>query len=193
MKEELTFKFILLGNSGVGKSCLATRFSEGKFTNILEPTVGANFYSVLMNLESTNIKVHVWDTAGQELFRSITRSYYRDSRCAIIVYDVSSPDSFDALSSWIGDIRDRAPPSCQIALVGNKIDEPRIVSRERLQTFAEERKCAYFETSALTGENVREMFEECAMMVYAEGDQSGNSKKPQPTSQPSTRGHHECC
>ena len=166
----ITFKFIIVGNSAVGKSCLLLRFDEGRFQPIHDVTVGVSFSIKMMKIEGQNIKVQVWDTAGQEIFRSITRSYYRDSACAIIVYDITDNSSFEKVDEWIRDVRNLAPQDCLIALFGNKLDQSntqRAVSTSQGQELADRNGILFFETSALTGANVETAFNECIQAVYA--------------------------
>lgn len=185
MGEVLTFKFIVLGETGVGKSCVVTRFKDDTFQELHRPTVGVNFQNVMMHIDSTEIKLQIWDTAGQEIYRSITRSYYRESKCAIIVYDITKPETFRTLPAWIDDVKKNAPEECEIVLVGNKIDleEDRAISAEELKAFAQERNFQYFETSALTGRNIRSMFEECAMLVYTNESRRSRLQSMQDDSQ----------
>ena len=164
-----SFKFIIVGNSAVGKSCLLLRFDEDRFQPIHDVTVGVTFSIKLLQIDGQDIKVQIWDTAGQEIFRSITRSYYRDSNCAIIVYDITDRSSFEKLGDWIRDVRNLAPPDCQLVLVGNKLDlqAQRVIKTEEAQDFADQNNLMFFEASAATGENVQKLFNECVQAVYS--------------------------
>ena len=172
------FKFIIVGNSAVGKSCLLLRFDEERFQPIHDVTVGVTFSIKMVSIEGQDVKVQVWDTAGQEIFRSITRSYYRDSACAIIVYDITDQSSFAKVEDWIRDVRNLAPSDCLLALVGNKLDleAQRAVQKSEGQELAEKHGLLFFETSAATGENVQELFNECVAAVYtrAKGSNTQN-------------------
>ena len=165
----ITFKFIIVGNSAVGKSCLLLRYDEGRFQPIHDVTVGVSFSIKMLKIDGQNIKVQIWDTAGQEIFKSITRSYYRDSACAIIVYDITDNSSFEKVKDWIHDVRNLAPPECLIGLFGNKKDlcEQRAISYEQGQELADRNGIMFFETSALTGENVETAFNQCINAVYS--------------------------
>ncbi|OHT15498.1 small GTP-binding protein [Tritrichomonas foetus] len=162
------FKFIIVGESGVGKSCILLRMKYDTFQSDHDVTIGVTFMTQMMQIGSTELKLQLWDTAGQEIFRSITQSYYRESHCAIIVYDISNANSFSKLSDWIRNVRDLAPADCTIAIVGNKSDlsDQRQVSTEEGRAFAESHGFPFFETSALTGENVQALFEECALIAF---------------------------
>jgi small GTP-binding protein len=167
-----TFKFIILGDSAVGKSCIISRFRDGVFSSSHDSTIGVNFSTQTMHLDTAELRLQLWDTAGQEIYRSITRSYYRDSHCAIIVCDLTKRETFTSVSGWIKDVRTLAPPNCKIALAGNKADLPREVPEEALKALAEKAGCPCFETSAQTGQNINALFEECAMMVYTDVSQN---------------------
>ena len=172
------FKFIIVGNSAVGKSCMLLRFDEDRFQPIHDVTVGVTFSIKMLQIEGQDVKVQVWDTAGQEIFRSITRSYYRDSACAIIVYDITDQSSFAKVEDWIRDVRNLAPSDCLLALVGNKLDlaAQRAVQTTEGQELADKHGLLFFETSAATGENVQELFNECVAAVYtrAKGNNAQN-------------------
>ncbi|KAH0791348.1 small rab-related GTPase [Histomonas meleagridis] len=172
----ITFKFIIVGNSAVGKSCLLLRFDEGRFQPIHDVTVGVTFSIKMIKIGGQSIKVQVWDTAGQEIFRSITRSYYRDSACAIIVYDITDATSFNKVEEWIRDVRNLAPPDCLIVLFGNKLDlaSQRAVPTSQGQELADRNGIMFFETSALTGENVENAFNECINTVYSNNKTANN-------------------
>ena len=183
------FKFIIVGNSAVGKSCLLLRFDEDRFQPIHDVTVGVTFSIKMVQIEGQDVKVQIWDTAGQEIFRSITRSYYRDSACAIIVYDITDQNSFDKVEDWIRDVRNLAPPDCLIVLFGNKLDleSQRAVKTETGQEMADKHGLMFFETSAATGQNVSQAFNECVTAVYTKAKTSGvknNEKKVAVSSAP---------
>jgi small GTP-binding protein len=121
-----------------------------------------------VQIEGQDVKVQIWDTAGQEIFRSIIRSYYRDSACAIIVYDITDKTTFDKVEDWIRDVRNLAPPDCLLALFGNKmdLDVQRAVLTEQGQDLADHHGMLFFETSAASGQNVVQAFKECVTSVY---------------------------
>jgi small GTP-binding protein len=177
-----TFKFIIVGNSAVGKSCLLLRFDEDRFQTIHDVTVGVTFSIKNVQVDGQDVKVQIWDTAGQEIFRSITRSYYRDSACAVIVYDITDLNSFAKVEEWIRDVRNLAPPDCLLVLVGNKLDlkSQRVVRTDQGQDLAERQGLLFFETSAASGENVTETFNECVSNVYSRIKSSGVEVLPKP-------------
>eukprot|EP01036_Dinobryon_divergens_P031260 gene31260-40629_t len=158
------FKLVLLGDSGVGKSCLVVRFVRDEFFANQEPTIGAAFLTQTVSLEDATVKFEIWDTAGQERYRSLAPMYYRGAAAAIVVYDIKSKDSFQGAKTWVKELQRRGDPNVVIALAGNKSDEEnkRKVSKEEAQVYAKENAIIFLETSALTASNVRNLFIEIA-------------------------------
>ncbi|KAL0482189.1 Ras-related protein Rab [Acrasis kona] len=167
----LLFKMIMVGDSGVGKSCLVTRFKEDRFDPRVESTIGVEFVSKTVDLDQYKVRVALWDTAGQEKFHSIARSYYRGSACVALVYDVTRISTFESISRWLRDAKTNRPSHCNnviYILIGNKIDikQNRQVSYEQGVRFATENDIAlYAETSAVEGVFVQEAFKECANLI----------------------------
>ncbi|CAD8139812.1 unnamed protein product [Paramecium octaurelia] len=160
-----SFKFIIVGNSGVGKSCLLQQFIEGQFKNNIDSTVGIGFGQKDMIYKDSVIRINVWDTAGQESFRSITRAYYRGSIACLLVYDVTKKKTFHHLINWLNEVKQDS--SAEIMIVGNKIDSwGREVSQDEGQQLAQQTGCLYLETSARTGENVIQAFETLVQRIY---------------------------
>ena len=180
-----SLKVVLVGDTKVGKSCILTRFVHNKFDRNTPATVGAAFLTKVVQAKSGSVRLQLWDTAGQEKFRSLAPMYYRSAAVAVLVYDVTQKASLDAISGWAAEIADRAPPSIKIVVVGNKIDlaTERAISSDELRVFAEKVNFPYFETSALTGENIRSMFEECAMLVYTNENRRSRIQSMQEESQ----------
>ncbi|KAK8882781.1 hypothetical protein M9Y10_045422 [Tritrichomonas musculus] len=191
---QFNFKFIIVGNSAVGKSCLLLRFDEDRFQPIHDVTVGVTFSIKTLQIDGKDIKVQIWDTAGQEIFRSITRSYYRDSACAIIVYDITDRTSFEKLGDWVRDVRNLAPPDCQLVLVGNKLDlaAQRVVSTNEGADFADEQGLLFFEASAASGENVQKLFQQCVEAVFRRAQNSNNNTKPTTNIVPNDKKKDSC-
>ncbi|KAM3134013.1 hypothetical protein pb186bvf_013855 [Paramecium bursaria] len=161
------FKFIIIGDSSVGKSCLLLQFLDRKFKVDHDTTIGVEFGSKTLNIRSKNIKLQIWDTAGQESFKSITRSYYRGSICALIVYDVTSRDSFENINRWIEETKAYANDKITLVLIGNKTDlqDKRVISTEEGSQYAKKHDLLFFEASAKTGQNVDKIFQEAADQV----------------------------
>jgi len=146
--------------AGVGKSCLLLQFTDKRFQHVHDLTIGVEFGSRMVSIDDKQIKLQIWDTAGQESFRSITRSYYRGAAGALLVYDVTRRDTFEHLASWLEDAKQHANPNMTIMLVGNKADleHRRAVTKEEGAAFAEEHGLLFLETSAKTSANVEEAF-----------------------------------
>ena len=162
-KYEYTYsvKFIIVGDSSVGKSNILLRFSRNVFDPGHQATLGIEFANKHLEYNNTDYLVQVWDTAGQENFRSVTRAYYKASAVAMVVYDISSEESFQHIQSWIKDCKDLAPKTVQLVLIGNKSDleEERVIQKERGEELAKENNMLFFETSALNGKGIEEAFQ----------------------------------
>merc|ERR1712113_182502 len=131
------FKLVLLGDASVGKSCLVVRFAKGEFYEYQEPTIGAAFMTQTVQHGDSTVKFEIWDTAGQERYKSLAPMYYRGAAAAVIVYDITSKESFDAAKAWVAELQST---DTLIALAGNKsdLDANRIVERDAAQAYAEE-------------------------------------------------------
>jgi len=162
-----TLKILITGESGVGKSSLLLRFTDDTFDNEQAATIGVDFKVKVINIDGSNVKLAIWDTAGQERFRTLTPSYYRNAQGAILVYDVSSRQTFSRLDTWFEELETYATnPSIVKMLVGNKIDkERREVSREEGLKFARKHSMLFIEASAKTKDGVLCAFEELVQKV----------------------------
>jgi len=154
------FKLVLIGDSGVGKSCLLLRFADDAFTESYISTIGVDFRFRTVKINKKTVKLQIWDTAGQERFRTITSAYYRGADGIIMVYDTTSSDSFDHVNDWLKEVNRYASESTCKLLVGNKADRiaDRAVPTERAKEFADDLGVAFLETSAKSGSNVEEAF-----------------------------------
>ena len=158
-KYDHLFKLLIIGESGVGKTCLLLRFTDDSFTANHLTTIGIDFKIKIINLHEKLIKLQIWDTAGQERFRTITKTYYKGAHGIILTYDVTDETSFKNIKNWIKQIEQNAQNNVCKVLVGNKCDKPdRKVSEEEGKALAEEYKMSFFETSAKTKQNVNETF-----------------------------------
>ncbi|GFO32039.1 ras-related protein rab-26 [Plakobranchus ocellatus] len=157
---DLSCKVMLVGDSGVGKTCLLVRFKDGTFlSGSFISTVGIDFRNKVVDVEGTKVKLQIWDTAGQERFRSITRAYYRDANALLLLYDVSNKNSFDNIRAWLGEIQEYSQDDVVIMLLGNKCDcHERAVRKEDGDRLSKEYGVAFMETSAKTGMNVELAF-----------------------------------
>ena len=153
-------KFIIVGDSSVGKSNILLRFSRNVFDPGHQATLGIEFANKHIIYNNIDYLVQVWDTAGQENFRSVTRAYYKASAVAMVVYDISNEESFQHIQTWIKDCKDLAPKTVQLVLIGNKSDleEERAIQKERGEELARENNMLFFETSALNGKGIEEAF-----------------------------------
>ena len=135
----------------------------GRFNPEHEITIGCEFMAKNIQIKDRDIRIQIWDTAGQETYRSITRTYYKSSTCAFIIYDITDRKSFSNISSWLDECKEMCYKDILICLVGNKTDleEKRVVSKEEGQKFADDNGLLFFETSAKSGENIEEMFNKC--------------------------------
>ncbi|XP_046352423.1 ras-related protein Rab-37-like isoform X4 [Haliotis rufescens] len=169
-------KVMLIGDSGVGKTCLLVRFKDGTFlSGSFISTVGIDFRNKVVDVEGTKVKLQIWDTAGQERFRSITRAYYRDANALLLLYDVTNKASFDNIRAWLAEINEYAQEDVVIMLLGNKADiaGERVIRREDGERLAREYGVAFMETSAKTGMNV-----ELAFMAVARDLKMKKTRRP---------------
>ncbi|KIV94585.1 GTP-binding protein ypt5 [Exophiala mesophila] len=159
------FKLVLLGESAVGKSSLVLRFVKDQFDDYRESTIGAAFLTQTISLdENTTVKFEIWDTAGQERYKSLAPMYYRNANCAVVVYDITQASSLDKAKSWVKELQRQANENIIIALAGNKVDvvnefpDKRAIQTADAEAYAKEAGLLFFETSAKTSTNVRELF-----------------------------------
>ena len=173
-KFDYLLKYIIIGDAAVGKSNLLLRYAHGQFKPEYQITIGVEFGAKNVEIGDKLYRVQIWDTAGQENFRSITRAYYKNSVCALVVYDISKRETFDNISTWIEDCRNQSPKTIYMVLVGNKSDleESRQVSTEEGQELAEKFGIEFYETSAKTGKNVEEIFFNTAQEISKKIEQN---------------------
>jgi len=161
------FKYIIIGDTGVGKSCLLLQFTDKRFRTDHDLTIGVEFGARLINIDNKQVKLQIWDTAGQESFRSITRSYYRGASGALLVYDISRRETFSHLGRWLEEAKQNASANLCIMLIGNKSDvERREVTYEEGNQFATSHGLIFRETSAKAATNVEEAFIQTARKIY---------------------------
>ncbi|KHF99560.1 Ras-related RABA2a -like protein [Gossypium arboreum] len=162
------FKIVLIGDSGVGKSNLLSRFTRNEFCLESKSTIGVEFATRTLQVEGRTVKAQIWDTAGQERYRAITSAYYRGALGALLVYDVTKPTTFENVSRWLKELRDHADSNIVIMLIGNKTDlkHLRAVSTEDGQSYAEKEGLSFIETSALEAINVEKAFQTILSGIY---------------------------
>ncbi len=172
---EMMVKVILIGDSAVGKTNIMSKYLTGQFQENSKATVGVEFGSKLFKIDNHNIKAQIWDTAGQEKYKAITGAYYKGSKGAFVVYDITRKETFDSADRWINDLKVSADPKIIIMLIGNKSDleDKREVLKEQGEEKARSFGCAFLETSALNGENIDKGFEMMVSEIFKKfGDES---------------------
>ncbi|CCF55791.1 hypothetical protein KAFR_0A03560 [Kazachstania africana CBS 2517] len=205
----LQFKLVLLGDSSVGKSSIVNRFVKDSFEDLRESTIGAAFLSQTIKLNDNGkeviVKFEIWDTAGQERYKSLAPMYYRNANAALVVYDITELDSLNKAKTWVEELKNKVgDDNIVIYLVGNKLDvcekdsSKRLVSLEGAKEYAKEQGLLFIETSAKTGANIKETFQEIGEKLYdikkteVNTDLDGNTGEIE-ISKPSTNDTTSCC
>ncbi|CAN0040239.1 unnamed protein product [Scytosiphon promiscuus] len=162
------FKVVLIGDSGVGKSNLLSRFTRNEFNLESKSTIGVEFATKSIQTEGKTIKAQIWDTAGQERYRAITSAYYRGAVGALLVYDISKHVTFENVERWLKELRDHAEANIVVMLIGNKSDlrHLRTVTHEEAMEFAKKHNLAFLETSALDSSGVDSAFQRILTEIY---------------------------
>ena len=172
---ELLYKVIIIGDTGVGKSNILSRYVKDEFSSNSKSTVGVELGIKFLKIKNTNTKIQIWDTAGQERYKAITSSYFKGSNGCFIVYDITSESSFNNIENWYAEIQKETSKDIPILLVGNKCDleDERKVPIEKGKEKAKNLNCAFFETSALKKINIEKIFEELVNNIY---EKTGGNK-----------------
>ncbi|KAJ1667947.1 Rab GTPase ypt31 [Coemansia sp. RSA 1813] len=162
------FKIVLIGDSGVGKSNLLSRFTRNEFNLESKSTIGVEFATRSIQVDAKTIKAQIWDTAGQERYRAITSAYYRGAVGALLVYDIAKHPTYENVTRWLKELRDHADSNIVIMLVGNKSDlrHLRAVPTDEAKQFAAENGLFFIETSALDASNVEQSFQQILTEIY---------------------------
>ncbi|PKU79279.1 ras-related protein RIC2 [Dendrobium catenatum] len=162
------FKLVLIGDSGVGKSNLLSRFTRNEFNLESKSTIGVEFATKSLNVDGKIIKAQIWDTAGQERYRAITSAYYRGAVGALLVFDVTRRATFENIERWLRELREHTDPNIVVMLVGNKSDLRHLVavSTDDGKALAERESLFFMETSALESTNVENAFSEVLTQIY---------------------------
>ena len=202
---DISFKIIVIGDSSVGKSCLTTQAVRNNFVEFYQATVGFEFLTFNLRINSNVVKLQIWDTCGQEVYKSLISNFYRNCSLALIVYAINNRDSFEHAENWLNDLKNQSNPNVRVFLVGNKSDleQNRVISKEEGENFREQKKLDRFmETSAKTGDNARNVMLEAAKILYkdylkakqnlgnTDYDQKGDKLERK---KPSNSGRKKCC
>ena len=164
--DEISLKILLIGDSFVGKTSLLLKYCDGQFPEAHMATIGVEFKDKIINVGKWKVRLQIWDTSGQERFRSITQNFYRNADGILFVYDVTNRESFSHIKDWLMDSQVEDSDIKRI-LVGNKIDleDKRAIDAEKMNSFAESKKMKCFETRAKSGENVENIFKEISLLI----------------------------
>uniref|UniRef100_UPI00398E533D ras-related protein Rab-25-like n=1 Tax=Pristiophorus japonicus TaxID=55135 RepID=UPI00398E533D len=173
------FKVVLIGESGVGKSNLLSRFTRNEFNHDSRTTIGVEFSTRSVTVNGVTVKTQIWDTAGLERYRAITSAYYRGAVGALLVYDISKHLTYESVERWLNELLDHADNSLVVMLVGNKTDlsEIRAVPMEEAKSFAEKHKMLFMETSALDSTNVEPAFQTVITEIFHRRSQNRGNKQ----------------
>ena len=168
MKEKYKFKIVIVGDTGVGKTNLVKRFVHKTYNENTEPTIGVEYFSNNYLINDILCKIDLWDTGGQERYKSITSAYYKGASGAIIVYDVTSSTTFNNIEKWLQEIKERTSRDIKIIMIGNKTDleNKRVISKEISKNKAADLNIPVIETSALNASNVKEAFHLMIKEIY---------------------------
>lgn len=168
MEQLSNYKVVLVGRSNVGKSSLLLRFTDDLFQTNYQPTIGVDFRFRKLQIGEERVRLQVWDTAGQEKYFTITKTFYKNTHCVVIVFDLTDKKTFsDVENIWIQEIKKNCDENVELMLIGNKSDAPeREVQEQEARAYAEKNKMIYYETSAKEGTNVEKAFVELATKVH---------------------------
>ena len=183
-KIDYSLKFLLLGDSSVGKTSLYFRYFDDFYQDSQLPTIGVDYRIKKVDYLDKKINLNIWDTAGQDRFRAITQSYYKGAHGVILLFDVTNSNTFQNVKQWLSQIKEYSPSNCELILAGNKIDiQERSVSKEEAMALADEYKIQYIEVSAKSNINVKEVFASLyqgiidKLLINKEDDDEHNKKK----------------
>jgi small GTP-binding protein len=165
---EFMFKVVLVGDMSVGKTNIIAKYLKNDFSEDYKTTIGVEFHSKIAKVEGHVVKAQIWDTCGQERFKSITDSYYKGAKGAFVVYDITRKNTFESVDSWISALRSAADKNLNIILIGNKSDleDQRQVETEQGEEKAQNNEAAFMETSAYSGDNIDKAFDNMITDVY---------------------------
>ena len=195
-KNRITLKILTLGDSAVGKSAILIRYTQNKFHSNYLTTVGIDYQSKIIHYQNREIEMQIWDSAGQEKYRAISKQYYKKANGIILLYDVTSRESFQNIKQWIKDINNNITMKPFLILVGNKIDLERKVTQQEGEELAQKYSVLYFETSAATGKGIEETFQalvENIMRNYDERKKQEESLMLEKITLDGSQENKKCC
>jgi small GTP-binding protein len=187
-----SFKFIIIGSSGVGKTAILKRLVDDRYSTESQSTIGVEFDSTYVEVDGQSIKLQIWDTAGQERFRSIAKAYFRNAVGVVLVFDICDAKTFEDVNMWLREVRSLCDPTAVVILVGNKSDlaPSRAVTMAEAEQFAQHNHVTYIETSAKSGEHVHEAFLRTATQIYRRTPKAGKAQTAPVIADGSKKG---CC
>ncbi|KAH0788774.1 small GTP-binding protein [Histomonas meleagridis] len=191
-------KLVLLGDSGVGKTSIVSKYVSGTFQENVNPTIGAAFVTKDVNIEGQQLELLIWDTAGQEVYRGLAPMYYRSALIAIIVFDVTKAESYDSVSYWIKELNTNVEDEIVIIICGNKIDleDSRVIEFQTANSLATDNFALYAETSASQGTGIDRMFQMALnKLIQNKGNIINKATKTQSVDikQSNGQGKKSCC
>ena len=169
MESNYLYKVVLIGDWSVGKTNILSRYTRGEFLLGSPATIGVQFSTKCLDIDGCNVRVQIWDTAGQDRYRTITSSYYRGAKGALLVYDITRPETFYRLDVWIKELKEYVKESCVIILIGNKCDLRHMaeVKQEDALNYAKLHNMAFYETSALDATNIDVVFDNLVKQIHS--------------------------
>lgn len=196
MANALELKVVLLGHSNVGKTCIVRRAVSDVFNPNTESTLGATYSSKVVNTGTTDVRLQIWDTAGQEKYRGMAPMYFRDANAAVLTYSITDKESFDGIDEWVASLREHAGPNVLMTIIGNKSDlaDSRVVQQSDGEAKAAKYGAQFREVSAKKGEGISDVFVEIARLCLSKGVKAGNDESLQIKSEgDSPKKNGKCC
>ena len=192
---DYTIKLLVVGDSSVGKTNFITQFIENKFNQTYMTTSGMDLKTSSIVVKNKKIRVQLWDTAGQEKYRAITKNLFLKVQGALVVYDITNDNSFTNLKTWVKSIKEECGKSMQMIIVGNKcdLDDERVIEKEKALEYAEEEKVEYIETSSKTGENVQKAISQLCEKVLENNEMGAEFSFTLDASSFSKNNKRKCC
>ncbi len=173
---EYLIKILIVGDSTVGKTNFIKKYVENKFNESYFASTGIDLITTSIKIEGKSFKIQIWDTAGQEKYRAMTKNLFLKTQGIVIIFDISNETSFINLKSWMNDIKEECSADIPMILVGNKLDleDKRVIDKERAMEFAKNEKLEYIETSSKTGENINKALSLIIEKIYQRADSNSN-------------------